>query len=78
MQISAYHILSSDNGKEFSNASMAYIADQLGFTKVYISPYSPFFFMYVWDTYLPNLNNVLQPKICYTGNDECKIYTWMQ
>ena len=31
----------SDNGKEFSSASMAYITDQLGFTKVYTSPYSP-------------------------------------
>ena len=31
----------SDNGKEFSSASMAYIADQLGFTKVYTSSYSP-------------------------------------
>ena len=31
----------SDNGKEFSSASIAYIADQLGFTKVYTSPYSP-------------------------------------
>ena len=31
----------SDNGKEFSSAPMAYIADQLGFTKVYTSPYSP-------------------------------------
>ena len=31
----------SDNGKELSSASMAYIADQLGFTKVYTSPYSP-------------------------------------
>ena len=29
-----------DNGKEFSSASMAYIADHLGFTKVYTSPYS--------------------------------------
>ena len=29
----------SDNGKEFSSASMAYIVDQLGFTKVYTSPY---------------------------------------
>ena len=26
----------SDNGKEFSSASKAYISDQLGFTKVYI------------------------------------------
>ena len=32
----------SDDGKEFSSASMAYIADQLGFTKVYTSPYSPY------------------------------------
>ena len=31
----------SDNGKQFSNALMAYITDQLGFTKVYTSPYSP-------------------------------------
>ena len=31
----------SDNGKEFSSASMAYIAGQLGLTKVYTSPYSP-------------------------------------
>ena len=29
----------SDNGKEFSSASLAYIADQLGFTKMYTSPY---------------------------------------
>ena len=27
-----------DNGKESSSASMAYIADQLGFTKEYTSP----------------------------------------
>ena len=31
----------SDNGKEFSSASMAYIVHQLGFTKVYAPPYSP-------------------------------------
>ena len=31
----------SVNGKEFLSASMAYITDQLGFTKVYTSPYSP-------------------------------------
>ena len=31
----------SDNGREFSIASMAYIADQLGLTKMYTSPYSP-------------------------------------
>ena len=30
----------SDNGKEFSSASMAFIADQFGFTKVYTPPYS--------------------------------------
>ena len=30
-----------NNWKEFSSASMAYIAEQLGFTKVYTSPYSP-------------------------------------
>ena len=31
----------SDNGIEFSSALMTYIADQLGLTKVYTSPYSP-------------------------------------
>ena len=31
----------SDNGKEFSSAPMVYVADQLGFIKVYTSPYSP-------------------------------------
>ena len=31
----------SDNGREFSSASMAYIAAQLGFTKVYTSAYLP-------------------------------------
>ena len=31
----------SDNGKEFSSASMVYNAHQLGFTKVDTSPYSP-------------------------------------
>ena len=30
----------SDNEKEFSSASIAYIVDHLGFTKVHISPYS--------------------------------------
>ena len=30
----------SDNRKEFLSALMAYITDQLGFTKVYTSPYS--------------------------------------
>ena len=32
----------SDNGKEFLTASMAYVADQLRFIKVYTLPYSPF------------------------------------
>ena len=41
MQMSVDQNVSSDNGKEFSSASMAYIADQLGFTKVYTAPYSP-------------------------------------
>ena len=31
----------SYNGKEFLSASVAYIADQLVFIKVYTSPYSP-------------------------------------
>ena len=31
----------SDKGKEFSSPSLSYIADQLGFTKVYTSPYPP-------------------------------------
>ena len=31
----------SDNRKEFLSASMAYVADQLGFIKVYTLPYSP-------------------------------------
>ena len=31
----------SDNGKDFTSASMAYIADKLGFTEVYNLPYSP-------------------------------------
>ena len=115
----------SDNGKEFSSSSMAYITGQLGFTKVYTSPYSPhsnsvverfhsflknsirkmrcnhetdwdllahiammvynifphtaagespFFLMYGWEAYLPTLHNLLQPKLCYMGDDECKIH----
>ena len=39
--IGGANFILSDNGKEFSSVSMAYIADQLGFTKVYTSPYSP-------------------------------------
>ena len=35
---------------------------------------SPFFFMYGQDVYLPMLHNLLQSKICYMGDDECKIY----
>ena len=31
----------TDRGGEFSTEAMSYIADQLGFTKVYTSPYSP-------------------------------------
>ena len=31
----------SNNGEELSSTSMAYIADQLGFTKVYTSPHPP-------------------------------------
>ena len=114
----------SNNGKEFSSASMAFIADQLEFTKVQTSPYSPclnsvierchnflkdsfrklrcnletdwdhlvhiavmaynvfphtttdespFFLVYGWTVYLPMLHNLLQPKICYMG-DECMIH----
>ena len=29
----------TDRGSEFSSEAMSYIADQLGFTKVYTSPY---------------------------------------
>ena len=31
----------TDRGGEFSSEAMSYIADQLDFTKVYTSPYSP-------------------------------------
>ena len=31
----------SDKSKEFSSASLTYITDQIGFTEVYTSPYSP-------------------------------------
>ena len=31
----------TDGGGEFSSEAMSHIADQLGFTKVYTSPYSP-------------------------------------
>ena len=115
----------SDNRKEFSSALMAYVADQLGFIKVYTSPYSthsnsvverchsflknsmrkmkcnyeadwdqwahiamkaytifphtaagesPFFLMYGHDAYLPTLHNLLQPKLCSMGDNECKIH----
>ena len=36
-----FQFIISDNGKEFLSVSMAYIADQLGFIKVYTSSYSP-------------------------------------
>ena len=35
---------------------------------------SPFFLMHGWDAYLPMLHNLLQPKICYMGDDECKTH----
>ena len=35
---------------------------------------SPFFLMYGWDAYIPMLHNLLQPRICYMGDDECKIH----
>ena len=42
MQIRADRNLPSlTTGKKFSSASVAYTADQLGFTEVYTSPYSP-------------------------------------
>ena len=31
----------TDRGGEFSSKAKSYIADQLGFTQVYTSPYSP-------------------------------------
>ena len=31
----------TDRGGEFSSEAMSYTAEQLGFTKVYTSPYSP-------------------------------------
>ena len=35
---------------------------------------SPFFLMYGQDVYLSTLHNMLQPKIHYMGDDECKIH----
>ena len=35
---------------------------------------SPFFLMYRGDAHLPTLHNLLQTKICYMGDDECKIH----
>ena len=35
---------------------------------------SPFFLMYRHDAYLPTLHNLLQPKLCYVGDNECKIH----
>ena len=108
---------------EFSSGVMSFIADQLGFTKVYTSPYtpksnsiikrchsflknsirkmscnhdvewdelvhiakmvytifphsaaeeSPFFLMYGRDAYLPTLHKLLQPKMRYMGDNECR------
>ena len=34
----------------------------------------PFFVMYGKDAYLPTLHNLLQPKIYYMGDDECRIH----
>ena len=115
----------TDRGGEFSSEVMSYIAEQLGFTKVYASPYSPkanslirkchsclknsirkmrcnhdakwgelihiakmaynlfphsaagespFFLMYRRDAYLPTLHWLLQPKLRYTGDNECRIH----
>ena len=35
---------------------------------------SPFFLMCGYDAYQPTLHNLLQPKLCYMGNNECKIH----
>ena len=35
---------------------------------------SPFFLMYGQDAFLPTLHNLLQPKMHYMGDDECKIH----
>ena len=48
----------SDNGKEFSSASMANIADQLGFTTFYTSPYSP-----CWNSVIERCHNFLKNSI---------------
>ena len=48
----------SEKGKEFSSASMAYTADQLGFTKVYTSPYLLFL-----NTVIERCHNVLKNSI---------------
>ena len=120
-----FQFILSCKRKEFSSASMAFIADQLGFIKVYTSPYSScsnsvvqrchsflkssfkkircnyetdwdhlahiavmayhvfshkatgestFFLMYRCDAYLLTLHNFLQPKLCYMGDNECKIH----
>ena len=61
----------SDNGKEFSSASMAYIADQLGFTKVYTSPFSP-----CLDSVIERCHNFLKNSI---GKLRCNYETdWDQ
>ena len=35
---------------------------------------SPFFLMHGCDAYLPTLHNLLQPKLCSIGDNECKIH----
>ena len=35
---------------------------------------SPFYLMYGHDAYLSTLHNLLQPKLCYMCDDECKIH----
>ena len=35
---------------------------------------SPFFFMYLRDTYLPTLQQLLQPKMRCIGDDKCRIH----
>ena len=36
-----FNFILTDRGGEFLSEAMSYIADQLGLTKVYTSPYSP-------------------------------------
>ena len=64
----------SDNGKKFSSASMAYITDQLGSTKVYISPYSPCF-NYVVEGCHSFLKNSIRKMSCnYETDWNCLVH----